>query len=281
LNARHRTGDVPDRNEEYLIYQTLLGAWPLEPWGAEEYDAFVQRVQAYLVKAMREAKVNTSWTSPNEAHEKAVTDFIAKILAEPTGGAFLADLRPFRQRVSKLGLVNSLAQTVLRLTAPGVPDTYQGQELWDFSLVDPDNRRPVDYAKRRQMLDGLNASPADLMATLEDGRPKMFVTSRLLQLRRDNPGLFTAGEYVPLRAEGEHAANVFAFARRHEGKTAVVVIPRLASKLDAPAAWGDTVLSLPPGSEAVRDVFTGSATASGNRVRISDVLRDLPVAVLV
>src|SRR5687767_7085600 len=225
---------------------------------------------------MREAKVNTSWIDQNDVHETAVTDFIAAILDETRGGEFLADLRPFRQRVSKLGLVNSLAQTVLRLTAPGVPDTYQGTELWDFSLVDPDNRRPVDYAKRRRMLEALEASGRGLMNSMEDGRVKLLVTSRLLRLRRDNPGLFSAGEYLPLRAEGQRAAHVFAFARRHEGKTAVVVVPRLMASVDH---WGDTRVTLPAGMSA-RHVFTERAM-DGAPVQIAEALETMPVAVFV
>lgn len=294
LNARHRASGAPDRNEEYLIYQTLVGAWPLEPWKAEEYDAFVSRVQAYIVKAMREAKVNTSWTRPDEAHENAVTAFVAAILDETRGGEFLADLRPLRQRVSHLGLLNSLGQTVLRLTAPGVPDTYQGTELWDFSLVDPDNRRPVDYAKRIAMLDalterirrageGLTPLARELRESKEDGRVKLFVTARLLQLRRDFPGLLSAGEYIPLRATGERSANVFAFARRHKGQTAVVIIPRLAANLDAPGAWPGTTLDIPresTGNAQLRNVFTGAAV-DRSPTPIAQLLGDFPAAVLV
>jgi (1->4)-alpha-D-glucan 1-alpha-D-glucosylmutase len=292
LNARHRRHDAPDANEEYLIYQTLLGAWPLEPWEAGEYDAFVGRVQAYMVKAMREAKVHTSWTNPNDAHEQAVQGFIAAILDESTGGEFLADIRPLRQRVSHVGLLNSLAQTVLRVTAPGVPDTYQGSELWDFSLVDPDNRRPVDYAKRRAMLENLNRGTPDvreLLRTKEDGRVKLFVTSRTLACRRERPGLFSAGEYVPVEAVGERADHVFAFARRHEGRTAVVVIPRLiagllGSQADVPVGpiWGDTRLALPDhlAFGSLRNIFTGKST-SPRATDLSTLLAGFPVAVLI
>src|SRR5262249_3393739 len=149
LNEPHRQviddEPAPDANEEYLLYQTLLGAWPLEPCSAEEYGQFVKRIGAYMEKALHEAKVHTSWINPNADYDKAVQDFLARILDENASRPFLDDFRAFRQRISRLGLFNSLAQTVLRLTAPGVPDTYQGTELWDFSLVDPDNRRPVDY----------------------------------------------------------------------------------------------------------------------------------------
>jgi (1->4)-alpha-D-glucan 1-alpha-D-glucosylmutase len=277
INARHRSDHGPDRNEEYLIYQTLIGAWPLEPWSAAEYDAFVKRVQAYMTKAMREAKVHSTWTDPNETHETAVTEFVASILNESTGGEFLADMRPLRQRVSELGLANSLAQTVLRLTAPGVPDTYQGMELWDFSLVDPDNRRPVDYGKRREMLEEISRSrltALELWKSKEDGRVKMLVTSRLLSLRRENPGLFSDGEYIPLESRGSHASNVFAFARRHLGRTAVVVVSGRFTQI---GDWGDTTLTLPD-ALPLRDVFTGMKTSE---LSLRSLLKDLPVAVLV
>jgi (1->4)-alpha-D-glucan 1-alpha-D-glucosylmutase len=293
LNARHLTQvdgrEVPTPNEQYLIYQTLIGAWPLEPWAAQEYDAFVKRVQAYMVKAMREAKLFTSWTDPNEPHETAVSRFIAAILSETHGGEFLADLRPLRQRVSDLGLINSLAQTVLKLTAHGVPDTYQGTELWDFSLVDPDNRRPVDYAKRASLLESLRERELstrdqlaplarELLASKADGRVKLFVTSQILQLRREHPGLFSAGEYIPLHAEGPHADNVFAFIRRHEGRTAVVIVPRRVAELEAPEVWNGTQLSIPPGVPNLRNVFTGRAANAWN---LDDIFAEFPVAVLV
>jgi (1->4)-alpha-D-glucan 1-alpha-D-glucosylmutase len=294
LNARHRTmtdgREVPTPNEEYLIYQTLIGAWPLEPWSADEYDAFVKRVQAYLVKAMREAKLFTSWTDPNEPHETAVTNFIGAVLDETRGGEFLADLRPLRQRVSELGLLNSLSQTVLQLTAPGVPDTYQGTDMWDFSLVDPDNRRPVDYAKRVALLESLRvralsarnelASLArELLASKQDGRVKLFVTSQLLQLRREWRGLFSAGEYIPLRAEGERADHVFAFARRDAGRTAVVVVPRLVTSFATPDVWKDARLVMPadlPAGQPLRNVFTGARLDSPELFKL---LVDFPVAV--
>ena len=309
LNARHRrdlpAGPAPDRNEEYLIYQTLLGAWPLEPWSAGEYDAFVGRVQAYMVKAMREAKVRTSWTNPDEQHEQAVQDFVAALLDETRSGEFLASIRPLRQRVSRLGLINSLAQTLLRLTAPGVPDTYQGQELWDFSLVDPDNRRPVDYGRRKGLLDALEgrgpraaaATPADrgqrhLIASMQDGWMKLYLTCYALRQRRDNPGLFSAGAYEPLYAVGERAGHVFAFARRHEGRVAVVVVPRLIAGLlggregfhiDA-NVWGDTKLPLPQasGSGKFRDVFRGRPVdvPADGLVALSDVTTYFPFALL-
>ena len=155
LNAQYRRdlddAPVPDANEEYLLYQTLLGAWPLEPYSPEEYATFVERIQAYMLKVLREAKVHTSWINPNPVHEEAVQHYIAGVLDTQTQGAFLDDFLIFQRRLSHYGLFNSLAQTLLKITAPGVPDTYQGTELWDLSLVDPDNRRAVDYKRRHDV----------------------------------------------------------------------------------------------------------------------------------
>jgi (1->4)-alpha-D-glucan 1-alpha-D-glucosylmutase len=293
LNARHRTRinghDAPTPNEEYLIYQTLLGAWPLEPWAAKEYDAFIQRVQAYMIKAMREAKLFTSWTDPSEPHETAVTRFIAAILSETQGGEFLADLRPLRQRVSGLGLLNSLAQTVIKLTAPGVPDTYQGTDLWDFSLVDPDNRRPVDYSKRARLLETLRLRELtsrealaplarELLASKNDGRVKLFVTSQLLQLRRAHPGLFSAGEYIPLYPTGPRAQNVFAFIRRYDARMAVVVVPRLIAEFEIADIWRGTRLPISSGVLSLRNVFTGRIIDAWD---LDHILAKFPLAVLV
>ena len=262
INARFRKNGIPGPNEEYLLYQTLIGAWPIAPT-PPEYDQFVERIQAYMLKAAREAKVFTSWTDPNANYENTVRDFIYPILYREKS-EFLNDFHPFQERISHLGLLNSLSQTLLRLTAPGVPDTYQGAELWDFSLVDPDNRRPVDYPRRDHLLRDLTAqseSTADLPAFAkslldckEDGRIKLFLTRRALLARRDHPGLFTTGDYIPLRADGPGQRHLFAFARRHEARWAVVALPRLPATLPADA-WRHTRLSL-PAPMRLQDAFT-------------------------
>jgi (1->4)-alpha-D-glucan 1-alpha-D-glucosylmutase len=298
LNAPHRRsvagGFAPSANDEYLIYQTLVGAHPLDPHTPDEVNTFVRRVQAYMEKATREAKVHTSWTSPDAEYEGAVKEFVARILDEKSGRAFLEDFHRFGRAVSRQGLLNSLAQTVLRLAAPGVPDTYQGTELWDFSLVDPDNRRPVDYERRRAMLAALNArgpaSPAlarELLESKEDGRIKLFVTSRVLQARRENPGLFSEGEYLPAKAAGEQGDRVFGFARRHEGRSALVAVPRLTKNL---RGWGDTRLHFPgvaaESNRRYRNLFTGEAHAltphkDGPSLALADLFATLPFAVLI
>jgi (1->4)-alpha-D-glucan 1-alpha-D-glucosylmutase len=300
LNESHRTDVagqiVPGPNEEYLLYQTLLGAWPLD---GRIDDVFVARIRAYMQKALREAKVFTSWTDPNAPYEEAVAAFIGRILDPQTGGPFLADFGPFQRRIADLGLVNSLAQTLLRLTAPGVPDTYQGTELWDFSLVDPDNRRPVDYDHRRTMLAALTSRPPapdlarELMASPHDGRLKLLVTWAALQARRRHPGLFSAGGYEPLVAEGGRAAHVFGFTRRDEaGRTAIVLVPRLVTALAAAAggtpatgeaAWQDTRVRPPlaAGTRLVNALTGERLEAVGEGLSLAGVLADLPVALFI
>ena len=297
FNDRHRTTlsdrrRAPDRNEEYLLYQTLVGAWPLDEAGPEEHATFVKRIGAYMEKALREAKVHTSWTNPSADYDAAVQQFVARVLDEPQSAEFLRDFRPFQQRVARLGLINSIAQTVLRLTAPGVPDTYQGQELWDFSLVDPDNRRPVNYERRREMLSGLDGGSDPLLESLHDGRAKLHVTTHCLHARRENPGLFSAGEYIAGQATGDRAANVFAFARRHGDRLALVAVPRLVAKIAqdgrAPLgeqSWGNTTVRFEaPGASTAdwRDVITGRAvTLSDSGVAAAELFRTFPAAVLV
>jgi (1->4)-alpha-D-glucan 1-alpha-D-glucosylmutase len=266
---------APNRNDEYLLYQTLIGAWPLEPDTVDE--TFVNRIRTYMTKALREAKLLSSWTSPNEAYEGAATDFVAKVIAHRP---FLDDFLPFQAKVARFGLINSLAQTLLRLAAPGVPDTYQGQELWDFSLVDPDNRRPVDYARRRELLESTRNTTDGraLPERMSDGRMKLFITRRVLTLRREHPGLFTTGTYEPLHARGAKAAHAFAFARRQGDRTAIAIVPRLPATLGD--EWGDTSIALPRGTW--RNVFNGaSLDVTGGATPLAPLLGGLPVALLI
>jgi (1->4)-alpha-D-glucan 1-alpha-D-glucosylmutase len=252
----------------------MIGVTPLEPDTVE--GTFVKRIQTYMTKAVREAKVFSSWTSSNDAYENAVTEFVARAIAHRT---FLDDFLPFQAEVARLGLINSLAQTLLRLTAPGVPDTYQGQELWDFSLVDPDNRRPVDYAQRRELLDSIRDTTDGraLLDRASDGRLKLFITWRVLTLRREQPGLFTTGTYEPLHTSGAKAAHAFAFARRHEDRAAIAIIPRLPATLGD--GWGNTTLVFPRGTW--HNVFTGARlSSSGAPLPVGEILADFPVALL-
>jgi (1->4)-alpha-D-glucan 1-alpha-D-glucosylmutase len=281
LNKKHKTpqGDdlLPGRNEEYFFYQTLVGAWPPGQPGPEEWDTFRKRVAEYMEKAMHEAKVHTSWVNPDPDFDEAVRRFVARVLDEKRSHRFLAEFRAFQRRVDHYARFNSLTQVLLKVASPGAPDVYQGTELWDFSLVDPDNRRPVDYDLRRRLLDELRQHAGgtaeslvplcgELLQQHEDGRVKMYLLTRALHCRRENPGLFTTGEYLPARASPERDENVCAFVRRAEGRLALAAAPRLLTRLVAPgelplgaAAWGETVLHLPEGVGARRwqDVFTG------------------------
>jgi (1->4)-alpha-D-glucan 1-alpha-D-glucosylmutase len=291
---RRETGDqrVPGRNDEYLLYQTLIGAWPLEIDSPEHpgLAAFAERIVAYMIKASREAKARTSWTAPDAEYEAGLERFVRRILDPREGRAFIADLLAFEPRIALAGATNGLAQTLLKLTAPGVPDTYQGCELWDLSLVDPDNRSPVDYELRRACLED-EADPATLLASWRDGRIKQHVVARTLALRRRHPDLFETGSYEPLEATGSFGDRVITFARRTQQATMIVVAPRLIAALlegreapcPAPAAWGDTRLELPFDLAGdLLDLLTERPLpAPARSITIAEILAELPVALLI
>ncbi len=295
--AKKRTIDgvpAPSANDEYLLYQTLLGSWPLEdPTNGGDLDAYRDRIVAYLTKAVREAKEHSSWVNVNADYEAALADFIGALLVPGDKNLFLADFMPQARRIAHHGLLNSLALTLLKLTAPGVPDIYQGCELWQFKLVDPDNRHPVDYALRRQLLDVLPA-PTEAAALLEDwhdDRIKLHVIRCALALRAQVPELFRDGDYLPLAVRGERANHVCAYARRHGDLATIAVVPRLTVRLlkgkgDFPrgaTVWGDTVVELPKALARRRWVNTLTHTphAPTATLPLSHLLADLPVALLV
>jgi (1->4)-alpha-D-glucan 1-alpha-D-glucosylmutase len=307
LKSRVDDGRVPESNEEYFIYQTLVGVWPMqgpthEELSDAEREALATRLAAYMTKALREAKQHTSWININGPYERGVDQFLRRLLAPATGGAFLADMRRFLGTVVPAGARNALVQVGLKATLPGVPDLYQGNELWDLSLVDPDNRRPVDFERRRAMLAELEALdeaalPAFIrgaLAHLEDGSLKMLVTMRALRHRRRNAAVFTGGGYLPLAAEGERARHVVAFARTAAGTSSITVGGRFFAALGsgAPAddgrVWNETRLPLPPElpADRYRDALSGvglatSTDADGRRwLRVADVLATLPIAIL-
>jgi len=244
-------------------------------------------VQEYMVKALHEAKVNSSWTEPNSEWDKVVGEYIAKILTPRRGNRFLADFEPLADRISELGMVNSLAQTVLKITIPGVPDIYQGQELWDFSLVDPDNRRPVDYEARAKQLETLLKIPppgSELLREWRDGRIKLLVTQKLLRFRRQNPALFRCGTYSEVKVEGQHADCCIAFLRKYGGQSALIIVPRLTSRVGSPPigeCWLDTRLTLETEVEGKGvDLFTDTPLPSDFAL-LRESLREFPVAVFV
>jgi (1->4)-alpha-D-glucan 1-alpha-D-glucosylmutase len=291
--------EAPDANEEYLIYQTLVGTWPLGGVTDESRAEYTRRLQEYMRKALKEAKLHTSWINQNEEYERAVSDFVASLLDPSASGDFVRDFEEFRKLPTRAGLLNSLSQTLLKVAAPGVPDFYQGTELWAFTLVDPDNRRPVDYETRRALLAGLrdvgggdvSEFAGALLGRPEDGRVKMYLTARALNFRRERAALFARGEYLPLRAEGRRAASVVSFARALEGEACVVVASRFFTRLgvgrEGPLglkreAWGDTTLRLEgAGGGRYRDVLTGRefGTPDG-ALDVGAILSPLPVALL-
>ncbi len=273
MNAARKKNGIPHLNEELLLYQTLTGIWPLDE---RELPSLPDRLQQYLEKAAREAKNHTSWIAPNRQHEEALLGFAAAILGDHE---FRADFLRFHKRIAFYGFLNSVSQVVLKATAPGAPDFYQGTELWDFSVVDPDNRRPVDYAKRRALLQEVKtASPDTLLHRWEDGRIKMFVTWKLLELRARHPDLFRDGIYEPIDA----GPNVVAFIRRHNNDAVLVVLPRLIANFAKPGrlpvgdAWGSTTLSAPG---KWKNVFT-DAEVEGDDLALSRLFAIFPAAVL-
>lgn len=254
---------APSLNEEYLIYQTLLGTWPLGGLSESAQPQFLTRIQGYMVKALREAKVNTSWLNPDETWEKGVGEFLSHILSLRPTNTFLQDFILFQQRIAKYGIYNSLSQVLIKILAPGVPDFYQGTELWDFSLVDPDNRQPVDYLFRQQRLSELQhlqqtTAPLDLVHTLlqeaENGLIKMYLTTTALHVRKSHPHLFLEGLYLPLEFMGEQAHHACGFIRQHHSHSCMIIFPRLLTNLIpdqtisplGESIWGQTSMSLPP-----------------------------------
>lgn len=260
LAEPYRRDGFPDRSTEYLLYQTLVGAWPIE----------AERVVAYMEKATREAKTHTSWMKPNPAYESALRAFVEGILNSRN---FTAELESFIKPLIEPGRINSLAQTLLKLTAPGIPDFYQGTELWDLSLVDPDNRRPVDYARRRRLLADLKGmTPEEIWSRIDDALPKLWVIRQTLRLRRERHLFRPEDGYRALGCRGAKSRHLCAFAR---GDRAVTIVPRLV--LNFGGSWGGTTVELPPGRW--RNAFTDEIV-NGGELGVAALLKRFPVALL-
>jgi (1->4)-alpha-D-glucan 1-alpha-D-glucosylmutase len=285
---------APGPAAEAMLYQTLVGCWPpdLQPDDEAGVKELAERVAQWQLKALREAKLQTNWLAPDEAYEAACREFLFDILAPQRRDGFLKELSAFVARIGRAGALNSLQQTVLRLASPGIPDLYQGTELWDFSLVDPDNRRPVDFAKREAWL--AQTPPSEFLSSWHDGRVKLAVVQRVLALRAHLPELLSHSEYLPLAVRGKHASNVIAFARRHGNAWAVVVASRLAAGLLGeegdlpmvdPEKWEDTAVEMPPDLSA-RALFDWLSPAApkvdeNGLLYLRDALGAMPIAVLV
>jgi (1->4)-alpha-D-glucan 1-alpha-D-glucosylmutase len=292
---------VPDANEEYFLYQTLIGTWPMD-LNDSNRDDYIHRIQEYMNKAVHESKVNLSWINPNPEYSDTLKHFIARVLTPGTSrrpNPFLQQMESFVPPLQYFGVVNSLSQVLLKITSPGVPDIYRGTEFFDFSLVDPDNRRPVDYGLRQQTLAELlrrehagESVPlcGEMLETFNDSRAKMWTTIQAMRFRRDNSGLFRQGDYVPVFAGGAHREHVIAFARQHERHTALTAVPRfpytlMKGEMRPPLGedvWKDATIELPPGATGeFRNVLTGeSVTARDGRLLCREVFAHFPVALL-
>jgi (1->4)-alpha-D-glucan 1-alpha-D-glucosylmutase len=296
---------IPSRNDEYLLYQTLTGTWPGELLDAAGLDAFRQRIESYMLKAAKEAKVHTSWIHPDEEYEDALRHFVQTLLVDPEHNAFLADFLPFQKRIARFGMLNSLSQTLLKLTVPGVPDIYQGNELWAFNLVDPDNRRPVDYAYRQMTLQALMTAtendknlPAllqELLNRIEAGHAKLYLTWKTLNLRRQLPLVFSNGQYLSLEPEGLKSEHICAFARRLGNRVVLVATTRWFARLAGDSdrlplgspVWDDTRVEVPEGvpARSYHNVLTGETVPAHPdedkyRLKATDLFKHFPVALL-
>ena len=297
---------APDRNDEYRFYQALVGVWPPGATEPAAPPGLMERLQAYMAKSVKEAKLHSSWINPNEDYENATTAFVERVLTGPGARAFLLAFLPFQQRVARVGLVNSLSQVILKVASPGVPDFYQGSEMWDLNLVDPDNRRPVDFGARCCALDRIDrllgqpaaeraAGIGGLLENWHDGAIKLFVTAAALRTRRDRPELFLDGEYLPLETDAPVDGRVVAFARLVPGTAVIAVAPHLVARMTTPErpvplgdAWKTARVLLPPSLASL--TFTDSLTgATLQPVRntesawlfVGQALKVLPVALLI
>ncbi len=285
---------VPEPNDEYFLYQTLVGAYP---FSEKELPEFRERVKDYVVKAVREAKVHTAWLRPDEDYENGYVHFVETILTPSKDNIFLEKLQHFQSRVAEYGMYNALSQLLIKLTVPGVPDFYQGTELWDLSLVDPDNRRPVDYSKRLSALQDIDTrwkkQPATLIKNLlknrTDGSIKLFLTMRGLAARNYFRNVFRSGTYHPLTVTGEKADHIIAFARHKGEHTVITVVPRFLTNLVEPGTvpigadvWGNTAIELPAGAQAKwQNWLTGEAVDITDNPKVGDLFKQLPLALLV
>jgi (1->4)-alpha-D-glucan 1-alpha-D-glucosylmutase len=283
--------NVPAANDEYFLYQNLVGTWPFDE---SQHAAYVGRMKEYMIKAIREAKVYTDWIKPDTDYEKACEDFIEKILDTSGENEFLADFMPFQQKIAHFGVMNSISQLLLKICSTGIPDFYRGAELWELSLVDPDNRRPVDYGARISLLEQMKLEHErpdflrELMATAHDGRIKLFVTWKCLIAIKLHRNLFRNGSYIPLPVEGEFAENVVAFAREENSEWAIAIAPRfctvLAGEKQFPlgrGVWRDTLIRLPEGApQDWMNEITSVKVSAGNELFVGSVLSDFPICLL-
>lgn len=285
---------VPIPNDEYFFYQTLVGSYPFDE---SENASFIGRVKDYMLKSVREAKLHTAWLRPDSAYEEEFLAFVERVLEPSDSNEFMKEFLPFQKWVASYGIFNSLSQVLLKYTAPGVPDTYQGTELWDLSMVDPDNRRPVDYEQRMSLLKDIKEKSQtdslklidELFSTMEDGRIKLFLTHKVLQARKEHWDVFMKGDYLPLEVSGKFKEHVVAFARRIGDTIAIAVAPRFLTSLIETGqyplgeqVWADTQLQLPQGSHSTwQDAITNQTISQSGTIAIGQILQHFPVALLI
>jgi len=296
LKETYENETIPDANDEYLFYQTLLGSFQAD----EDPEQYKTRVSEFMLKAIREAKVHTDWIAYNSAYEKGLLTFIQRVLDHKESSKFFDEFIPFQKKIAKYGLYNSLSQVLIKITSPGVPDFYQGTELWDLNLVDPDNRRSVDFDKRIRLLNELKLVPISefpdfiriLISKWEDGRIKMFLIYRCNKTRNDRPELFKRGAYIPIACGGEFKENIVAFARKTDSQWALVAVPRFLTDVieedQIPVSrkiWADTFIQLPEDLPVAENswynVITGESLQLDNQIMIGDLFRFFPGAFLV
>jgi (1->4)-alpha-D-glucan 1-alpha-D-glucosylmutase len=308
INAKHavRVGGrkTPDSATEYMFYQTVVGVWPLDPAGpdADGLHALGERIVLYMEKATREAKLRTSWTNPDSQYEAAIAHFVEVLLSGESADsiAWRREVTGLVQRIARPGLWNALSRILIHLTSPGTPDLYQGDELWNFALVDPDNRRPVDHELRVRMLDEIEreqlqngalpeALLREMIAAPEDGRIKLYLTARLMRARRAHADLFSGTGYEPIETLGSHAPHVFAFVRTGPGGPAIAIAPRLPLTLtggtvppSGRSVWGDTALTIPESwpQRWTCTVAGHTVVVANGALALAEALDRAPVALL-
>ncbi|PSB07884.1 malto-oligosyltrehalose synthase [Pleurocapsa sp. CCALA 161] len=289
LNQVHKQESMPDANDEYFFYQTLLGVFP---FAESDLANLPTRIKDYILKAVREAKVHTAWLRPDEEYEQAFFSFIERILSTKESD-FWQQFRPFQKQIAEYGIYNSLAQVLIKNTAPGVPDLYQGAELWELSLVDPDNRRPIDYQQRINFLEDIKAKIKqdilqlikELIATKENGKIKLFLTHQLLKARKEYSEIFLNGNYQPIEVTGKYRNHIIAFARNHEDKILVAIAPRFLTAIIKPGqlplgveVWENTSLKL---TNKNWHNLIDCQTIVGENLAVGEIFQNFPVALLI
>ena len=280
---------TPAPNEEYYIYQSLLASFPFDEAETAEFQL---RLKQHMIKALREAKINSSWLQPNESYEEAITAFVNQIVDTNQRSTFMNKFMPFQKKIAYFGFLNSLSQTLIKIVSPGIPDFYQGSELWNLNMVDPDNRRPVDFVKRQKLLKEtqktLCTKLGELLDSYSDGKAKIYLINHALKFRNSKRDLFQQGDYIPLKAKGAHAENIIAFCRKKSADWTLALAPRFVytmmngeQSLPLRDAWKDTTVLLPKDAPVRwKDIFSGNTISSGDGLKVADAMEAFSVCLL-